>query len=88
MALNNEDMIAASYLLVQLHDLEVMHQDTPGTLWGSDPVFMVRAMDVNVALVGIHVTTLIFARFQAPQPKDSGSDEVIGGFVRGPLAEM
>ncbi len=44
--------------------------------WGADLFFVIRAVDVDVAGVGIVVAALVVAGLQSFQPEDAGGDEV------------
>ena len=50
--------------------------DTAAARWLAYFVFMVRAVEVDVALVAVAVVALVDARFEAFEPEDTCRDEV------------
>ena len=73
---DDQDLIADADLFVKFDDLVIAHEHAARAEGLADPVFVVGAVDVDVALIGIDVPALIDARFEAPEPEDAAGDEV------------
>lgn len=68
-------------MVVECDEVEVGEEDAAGALGGAEAVFLVGAVDINVAVVGIDLAAEVDAGFEAAEAEDAGGDEV--GFVVG-----
>ena len=69
-------MIASSDLFVEFDDFQIAHQHAARAERFADAVFVVGPVNVDVALVGIDVATVIHTGFEATQPKNATCDEI------------
>jgi hypothetical protein len=69
-------------LFVEFDDFLVAHEHTAGAQGLADAGFVVGAVDVNVARIGIDIAARIDAGFQAAEPEDASGDEVGSVAVR------
>ena len=70
-------MIAAAYLFIEFDDLEIAHEHAARTEWLTDAHFVIGAVNVNVAFVGIDLAAEIYARLKPAEPKNATGDEII-----------
>ena len=71
--------IARAYALVELDDVEVAHQDAAGAHRLADAILVIRAVDVDVALVSVDAAPAVHPRLEAAQPEDAAGDQVVVG---------
>src|SRR5688572_19938666 len=81
-------MVAGAHRVVELDHLDIAQQYAAGAGGAAEAVFVIRAVDVDVALVGIDFSARIVAGLKAAQPKDAGSDEIARTLVVCELGEM
>jgi hypothetical protein len=82
-------LVAGSDFLEKLNDVAVAHEDAPSADRLTDPVLVLGAMDIDVAVVGVDVASRIDSRFQSAEPEDPARDETGRRVVEfGDLREM
>lgn len=61
----------------QLDYILVAHSYTSYRRGRANALFMVGTMDIDITLIGVHVTALVMPRLHALQPHDTTHDNVI-----------
>ena len=67
--------IAGADLLEELGDLDVVHLDAAVAGGRAEFVLVIRAVDVDVARVGVDIAAGIVASLKPPQPQDARRDQ-------------
>ncbi len=62
--IDNQHMIAAPHLLIELNDLKIAHEHATRTERLANARFVIGAVDINVAFVGVDLAAEIYARFE------------------------
>lgn len=86
--LDDHHVVAGADFLVELDDVEVAQLDTAGAHGLADALFVVGAVEIDVATVGVDFAVAVYAGFEAAQPEDATGDELGLLDVLGELGEV
>ena len=69
----------------QANDVEIAQADAPVRQGSADQVLPAGAVDIDVALIGIHARALIDPLLKAFEPQNAGQDQIVSGLAVVPV---
>lgn len=73
--------VAGPYFVEKGDQFQIVHVDTAARNGSSEPVFVIGAVNVNVAFVGIDIATRIHSGLKAPKAENARHDQIPGVFL-------
>ena len=71
------DHVSGAHLIEQADNFDIIHLHAATTLWRAQLIFMIGAVDIDVALVSIDFTAGVHPWFLSAQPENSRSDQIL-----------
>ena len=70
-------MVAAAHVFIEFDDIEIAHEHAARTERFADARFVIGAVKVNVAFVGVDLAAEIYARLEPTEPENAAGDEIV-----------
>ena len=86
--LTNPDVVAFADCVEESDDIDVAQFDATPAEGLADTIFMIGAVDIDVALVAVAAVPAVLAGFQAAEPNDTGGNQVATLFLLGVIGKM
>ena len=70
-------MVAAAHVFIEFDDIEIAHEHAARTERFADARFVIGAVKVNVAFVGVDLAAEIYARLEPTEPENAAGDKIV-----------